>query len=89
MEGSGVGGVGGQGAEGKEWRGVWREGVAAVRGKWRMWLCLLSRYGVSRRGWFMARNQGWFRDTIHGEGKRYDHKVHYKCIIPELRTFIP
>lgn len=36
----------------------------------------------------MAGSQRSCRDTIHGEGKRYDHKVHYKCIIPELRTFI-
>ena len=56
MEGFGVGGVGGQGAEGEEWRGVW---VAAVRGWGRVGeggtrLCLLSRYGVLKYGWFIA-----------------------------------
>ena len=36
----------------------------------------------------MGAPQRSFRIKLHGEGKRCHHKVHYKCIIPELRTFI-
>ena len=36
----------------------------------------------------MVGSQRSIRDMIHGEGKRYDHKVHSKCSIPELRTVI-
>lgn len=28
-------------------------------------------------GWFLAGVQRWFTDMIHGEGKRYDHELHY------------
>ena len=67
------------------------EGGAGCRGE-REWEDVDEVFTVKIRSlnlrMVMAGSQRSFRDTLHGEGKRCHHKVHYKCIIPELRTFI-